>query len=69
VGSNPLCGVDRILNDAEEVDTLKKAEQKVAILSKKDTVGIVVVTPFARACQRQVEKGLNELERQTQKKK
>ena len=69
VGSNPLCGIDRVLNDADEVASLKKAEQKVAIISKKDTVGVVVITPFARACQRQVLAGLNQLERQTQKKK
>lgn len=69
VGSNSFCGIDRVLNDRDEVDGLKKAEQKLAIISKKDTVGVVVVTPFAKACQREVLRDLNTLERQTQKKK
>ena len=69
VGSNPLCGIDQILNDADEVASLKKAQQKLTILSKKDTVGVVVITPFAKACQREMLRDLNKLERQTQKKK
>ena len=68
VGSNAFCAIDRILNDSDEVSGLKKSEKSLAIVAKGDVVGVVVITPFAKACQRQVLKDLNALARKTQKK-
>lgn len=64
VGDNPLCGIDKILSDADETSSLTKAQQRVAITSKRGNIGVVVITPFAPDCKRDVTAALNHLDRQ-----
>jgi len=63
VGDNLLCSVQDLLNDSTEVSDLTQRQKKVAITSKNGELGVLITTPFAPACAREVKEGLNKLSR------
>ena len=63
VGNNPFCAIDKILNDADETSGLSNKQQRLAITSRRGNIGVVVVTPFAPACEKSVTAALNKLDR------
>jgi hypothetical protein len=60
-----LCLVSELLNDEEEVEAAVDADAPV-VVSRDQTLGIEVVTPFAPDCEEKARRELNRLERQAE---
>jgi hypothetical protein len=66
VGHNPFCSIPDLLNDPDEIQGLTKRQKRSAFTSRNGEVGVLVKTPFAPSCERDVREGLNKLGRKTQ---
>jgi hypothetical protein len=56
-----LCGVSKLLHTADEVSKADSANPGRVLASKDASVGIVILPPFAKSCEKDARKGLNSL--------
>jgi hypothetical protein len=66
IGGDPFCTIDRLLNDADEVEEASKGGgEGFVIASPNGAVGVLARRPFAPDCARQARSALKRLQRQS----
>ena len=56
-----ICGVSKLLHTTDEVSTANNADSGSVLASRDESVGIVILPPFAKNCAREARRGLDKL--------